>query len=138
MPSYIAHNISLLYLFTWCLEIRSVPKKVLYNMSKHCSATTVLVNCISPATLSCDIPFVLLVYLHNTREDIFFTVMFFQQEQVAFICIVKACSAEAHLHFDCFTCHRFLYFTRHNAVRIICHDQGLWPRDLHGSIVVQL
>ncbi|XP_044032960.1 methionine synthase reductase isoform X3 [Siniperca chuatsi] len=27
VPSYIVHNISLLYLLTWCLEIRSVPKK---------------------------------------------------------------------------------------------------------------
>ncbi|XP_042254819.1 methionine synthase reductase isoform X2 [Thunnus maccoyii] len=27
VPSYIPQNISLLYLFTWCLEIRSVPKK---------------------------------------------------------------------------------------------------------------
>uniref|UniRef100_A0A8D0D549 Methionine synthase reductase n=1 Tax=Sander lucioperca TaxID=283035 RepID=A0A8D0D549_SANLU len=27
VPSYISHNISLLYLLTWCLEIRSVPKK---------------------------------------------------------------------------------------------------------------
>ncbi|KAG7225125.1 hypothetical protein INR49_014581 [Caranx melampygus] len=27
VPSYVAQNISLLYLFTWCLEIRSVPKK---------------------------------------------------------------------------------------------------------------
>ncbi|XP_042366029.1 methionine synthase reductase isoform X2 [Plectropomus leopardus] len=27
VPSYISQNISLLYLLTWCLEIRSVPKK---------------------------------------------------------------------------------------------------------------
>ncbi|XP_019718727.1 methionine synthase reductase isoform X2 [Hippocampus comes] len=29
VPSYIPQNISLLYLLTWCLEIRSVPKKAL-------------------------------------------------------------------------------------------------------------
>lgn len=28
VPSYIPQNASLLYLLTWCLEIRSVPKKV--------------------------------------------------------------------------------------------------------------
>lgn len=28
VPSFIPHNASLLYLLTWCLEIRSVPKKV--------------------------------------------------------------------------------------------------------------
>uniref|UniRef100_G3NDT4 Methionine synthase reductase n=1 Tax=Gasterosteus aculeatus aculeatus TaxID=481459 RepID=G3NDT4_GASAC len=29
VPSYMSQNISLLYLLTWCLEIRSVPKKAL-------------------------------------------------------------------------------------------------------------
>lgn len=28
VPSFIPHSASLLYLLTWCLEIRSVPKKV--------------------------------------------------------------------------------------------------------------
>ncbi|XP_061121393.1 methionine synthase reductase isoform X2 [Syngnathus typhle] len=36
VPSYIPQNISLLYLFTWCLEIRSVPKKAfLRALAEH-------------------------------------------------------------------------------------------------------
>nr|XP_057915860.1 methionine synthase reductase isoform X2 [Doryrhamphus excisus]XP_057915861.1 methionine synthase reductase isoform X2 [Doryrhamphus excisus]XP_057915862.1 methionine synthase reductase isoform X2 [Doryrhamphus excisus] len=36
VPSYIHQNMSLLYLFTWCLEIRSVPKKAfLRALSEH-------------------------------------------------------------------------------------------------------
>lgn len=76
VPSYIPQNISLLYLLTWCLEIRSVPKKVVYTMSKQCSATTDFVNSNSQAAFSCDILLVLLVYQHNKREDISLSVMF--------------------------------------------------------------
>ncbi|XP_051910398.1 methionine synthase reductase isoform X2 [Hippocampus zosterae] len=36
VPSYIPQNISLLYLLTWCLEIRSVPKKALLRaLAEH-------------------------------------------------------------------------------------------------------
>lgn len=35
VPPYIPHNASLLYLLTWCLEIRSVPKKVCESVGKQ-------------------------------------------------------------------------------------------------------
>lgn len=34
LPPYIPVGCSLLYLFTWCLEIRSVPKKVLLSLKR--------------------------------------------------------------------------------------------------------
>ncbi|KAM7369979.1 hypothetical protein PAMP_011266 [Pampus punctatissimus] len=37
VPSYIPQNVSLLYLLTWCLEIRSVPKKIHVSLRPNCS-----------------------------------------------------------------------------------------------------
>ncbi|XP_041670119.1 methionine synthase reductase isoform X2 [Cheilinus undulatus] len=41
VPSYIPPNISLLYLLTWCLEIRSVPKKAFLRALVEHTATSV-------------------------------------------------------------------------------------------------
>ncbi|XP_046879819.1 methionine synthase reductase isoform X1 [Hypomesus transpacificus] len=38
LPSYIPENSTLLYLFTWCMEIRSVPKKAFLRALVECTA----------------------------------------------------------------------------------------------------
>lgn len=39
VPPYITEKCTLQYLLTWCLEIRSIPKKVMYTLCKMVSDT---------------------------------------------------------------------------------------------------
>lgn len=67
VPSYVPQNISLLYLLTWCLEIRSVPKKVLCVHKPLHSHFFSKLNWQSDI-FHVDIDWLFLCYRHNEKE----------------------------------------------------------------------